>query len=357
MCFLADTYYMLQDHLQDETSGVVSISALRTPKAVYLGWVGDCVGCVFDPVTFKLRTDTASVLDFAEHETTSVDRAQSIPHCFASEPVMLANRRLLRRRAKHHQDDDLTVERYETHSDQEICRFSDDASQNEYEKLQRAHPGTILKIDSTVMTVGDSPRMLVDARLARSVQPTRVLGDVREDVPLRHPTVMRVNDALGSVLLCSDGVLSRGAFADLEAVVACVGDPLAFVRASFYRRGQELTERLIACGHLSPSELGLYNIQTWSDFITFLRTRHLRQLRSRKLCSTFQEGHSAEDTWVRRCLMGDCPAHHLHWLCACETSVQWFESHQQQPLSGANVVAHMAVVMGSLDNVTVLLLA
>jgi serine/threonine protein phosphatase PrpC len=80
MLFLADTYYMLQNHLQDERSGTVSISALCVPDAVYLGWVGDCVGCVFDSATHTIYSH-GTMTDFAEAETTQCDSAQSVPHC------------------------------------------------------------------------------------------------------------------------------------------------------------------------------------------------------------------------------------------------------------------------------------
>jgi hypothetical protein len=324
----------------------VSISALCVPDTVYLGWVGDCVGCVFDSATHTIYSH-GTMTDFAEAETTQCDSAQSVPHCFSSEPILLINHR-----SRRHRHAAAAVEHYETYSDQVIYHFPDDASQREYEKLQRAHATTVLKIDNTMLMVGDSPRMLVDARIARSVQPTRVLGDVAQDMPLRHPTVMRVDTATTSrrVLLCSDGVMSRGAFADMQAVVACVKNPLEFIQASFFRRGQEVTERLIACGHLAASELGLYGMQTWSELAVFLRTKHLPTLRSRKFCTTFVEYH--QSNWLRL-----CPDHHLHWLCACEASIEWFE---RLPLIHdahvrAHVVAHLAIVMGSVDNVTVLL--
>ena len=318
---MADLYYEMLGALSEEASGAVSVSVLCAPSALYFGWVGDCQGCVFDCLPCLCEQ-----IDFVEPE-----RAQRLrqpitsPHCFLSEPF-----------SPMIESETLTVERDITTSGQAAVRFKDPKSQIEYQKVLREHPDAL--IDSTVVLIGDA-RLLVDSRISCSIQPTRALGDCDETMALRHPTVMRVQHT-GSykVLLCSDGAFSRGAFADIRAVCSCVLNPLNFVRANFYRRGQELTERLAYYG--KPP-----HFRDWAAFLLFLRTKHLPALRSERFFATFEDYENSH-WWLQY------SRSHTEWLLACNTSIKWLEENPQG--SAAHIAAHLAVVMGSTDNVSVL---
>ena len=321
---MADIYYELLGALSDEPSGVVSISVLCTPYALYFGWVGDCQGCVFDTSHLPL----CEQIDFAEPEKSQrLRKPISTPHCFLSEPFSASLAESITT---------TTVERYVTSERQADVRFKDPKSQMEYQRVLREHPDAL--IDSTVLLMGDA-RLLVDARISHCIQPTRALGDCEETMALRHPTVMRVK-ITGSykVLLCSDGAFSRGAFADIQAVCSCVLNPLKFVRANFYRRGQELTERLAYYGR--PP-----HFRDWAAFLVFLRNKHLPALRSEQFFATFED-YGNSDWWLQY------SRSHTDWLRACNISVKWLENDTQG--SAAHIAAHLAVVMGSTDNVTLL---
>ena len=348
---MADMYYTLMTHVEEEGSGAVSITALCTPEAIYMAWVGDCEGCVFSDQKV-LDTAQCCEIDLAEPILRYFSRAQSSPHSFSSEPkYMILAKKPITKTAN--------VEKYCTRERAYVLGFHDADSQAEYEKIQNAHPLERLRIDSTYLVVGNSKHMLVDARLSGSVQPTRVLGDCRETMALRHPTVMRIvtaNNAKRNLALCSDGAFSRGAFADLAAVCACALSPLRFVQTRFYRRGQEITERLLASGMLLRSSI----FKTWPNFVTHLRKEFLVSMRDDRFYSTFEDYHAQPA--LLRAWFGCSPQHTL-WLRACQTSIEWLEENvndgQGLLLSGSKktalLVAHLAVVMGSMDNVTVLL--
>jgi serine/threonine protein phosphatase PrpC len=345
--FMSKRYYELMETVKDKRSGAVSISALCTPGVIYIGWVGDCQGCVFNDSKI-LDNVQCNEIDFAEsgRQTRVSHRAESTPHCFSSIPKYTDENKDV------HEIN--CMERYDTRDKITIVGFGrDEKSQAEYEKIQRAHSHKAIEIDSTYVVVGSSQRLLVDVRLSGCVQPTRVLGDCKEHMALRHPTVMRVirsNQQPYRVLLCSDGVFSRNAFSSMESLCQCVLNPLLFVKSQFYRRGQEMTERIIACDFFKVEDVkvAMYG-QTWREFLLFLRNEHFPVLASDAFCGTF------EDT-----------KHHAVWLYACEKSIHWLESQHyydgkgiafHKPVLIANVAAHLAVVMGSIDNVTVMIAA
>jgi len=322
---IADLYHEMLGALSDESSGVVSISAVWTPSALYFGWVGDCQGCVFDTCGLPL----CEQIDFAEPlKTQRYRKLATSPHCFLSEPFVAPVKNTLE-----------SVERYITSKRQAAAIFKDTHSQMEYQRVLKEHPDAL--IDSTVLLIGDA-RLLVDSRVSRSIQPTRALGDCHESMALRHPTVMRVQiTGKYKVLLCSDGVFSRGAFADIQAVCACVLNPLKFVRANFYRRGQELTERLAY--YSKPP-----HFRDWAAFLVFLRKKHLPAMRSEQFFSTFEEYGNAQ-WWLQY------SNEHANWLRACAVSVACLEKKSSE--SPAYIAAHLAVIMGSTDNVTVMVCA
>jgi hypothetical protein len=247
------------------------------------------------------------------------------------------------------------MECYRSRWDEPIKKFGDADLQDEFEKVKKAHVFCGVRIDSTTLTVGEGARMLVDARIAGCIQPTRALGDCEESMPLRHPTVLRVirqNMAkIHNVLLCSDGVFSGGAFGSMDDVCACVLDALQYVKEQFYRNGQELAERLMVSGMMPSCEF-----KTWRAFLTFLRCRHLPAVRSEEFFSTYQEYHNTH-WWKRH------NREHTTWLRACHLSVLWLEHNTEDCCPrlrqcgaemAASIAAHLAVVMGSMDNVSVL---
>ena len=405
---MARVYYDALEALKREASGVVSISAMCRPDAIYLGWVGDCEGCVFcgepdDYYNNKLSPQQQLIvcggvnqLDFADCTfQEKLKQAATNPHCFASRPLCmledLENEKTTRKFLK--------VEKYVTRENLLVQRFppEDGRSQEELRKVQRAHPEARVRLDNTMLQIGDVS-LLVDARLSGSIQPTRALGDCRERMALRHPTVMRVTrrqDTVYHVLLCSDGAFSRGAFADMQGLCQCVTAPLEYItkRGLLYRKGQEITERLIAAGLYEGLAKELQGVNTWQSVIAFLRHKHLAAVRSEKFFATFQDyyyhHHSSKpgddgDTnnnntssnkeendddaaavvawWWNRYNAG-----HTEWLRACQKSVQQLEGHVAPLLENgetaellltcelaAQITANLAVIMGSTDNVTVL---
>ena len=346
--FMAKVYYEAIKELADETSGVVSVSALCTEQAIYLAWVGDCQGCV-------LGGDTAEQIDYAEAPSSPPvhkDKAMTTPHCFMSEPA-----------AAHSHDIPLycDVERFVTLERQENVHFAaaDAASQDELDRLKRHKPADGVRLDSTVLLMGHA-RLLVDARVSHSIQPTRALGDGQDHRVLRHPTVMRVplSHATSGVLLCSDGAFNRGAFENMQAVCDCVRDPLHFIRHHLYRRGQEITERLIVAKLYDGLLTSLAMLSSWDSVIYFLRYRHLVALKTNAFYATFvdyyhtpAEAYSSKKKlawwWCRY------NAAHGHWARVCSQAIEWLAYHGPTA-PGAQVAAYLAVIMGSTDNVTVL---
>ena len=83
-------------------------------------------------------------------------------------------------------------------------------------------------------------------------------------------------------------------------------------------------------------------------------------MRDDRFYSTFEDYHAQPA--LLRAWFGCSPQHTL-WLRACQTSIEWLEGNvndgQGLLRSGckqtALLIAHLAVVMGSMDNVTVLL--
>ena len=382
MDFVSQIYYEALRELEGETSGAVSISALCVPGAIYLGWIGDCQGYVFSE---RNRAPTCVELDFADldRRPRKIQGAFTSPHCFSSIPHIITGEKT----ASSSSSEEYTyssTEMYTTQEKQKVIKFPDARSHEEWERIVHAHKMTPNKdrlvVDRTVLLIG-SQRLLVDARVSMSIQPTRALGDCNEIMALRHPSVMRVsmdNSTSSRVLLlCSDGVFSRGAFADIHALSLCVSNPLMyFLKKSFYRRGQEITERLLACGKLYSCDGSeeddflwnkLHDVNSWHTFIIFLRKYHLAAVDSPEMWSTFtnEKNHT-----VMGCLMTwgqHVNAGHTEWLNACTKSVEWLETNHSESggvkkptlhISGgdkmANIAAHLAVIMGSSDNVTVL---
>ena len=331
---MAQAYFEMEEALREEKSGAVSVTAVCTKKAIYFAWMGDCEGCVFDAQTGAIAESRGPayncMIDFAEVEETqrSMICSQTIAHRFASKPRMQPLSSTTRV--------DGVCTMYQHYR---ALSFPDLKTQEELRKIQQRSPNEIICVDVTEARVG-TQMMLLDVRLSNSIQPTRALGDGRETLVLRQPAVLCVRRATAAngrkarqnILMCSDGAFDRYAFANLQAVCQCFANPLEFVQKQFYRGGQEITERLTANNTL-PTALAA---TTWPEFIVFLREQHMPAL--------IAIAANDEQTWLR----------------ACYRSMLWLQNNplaQDEGMScfmGTHIVAHLAVLMGSMDNVTVL---
>jgi len=284
--------------------------------------------------------------------------------------------------------------------------FENPKAEKEYNMVQRHFPDAKL-LDVAIQRVGTS-QIFSDVRISKSTQPTRTIGDYRPlNQPIlpivRDPVILRItlqdfssknnksqkknddddddddesdsssssrstnnnknndNQDSGSsggpklnVLLCSDGVFSEHAFADIKSVCRFVVNPVAFFRESFYARGQTLTERLIAAEFLpenllehQPQDfLCLYKrwvaCRTWSDILVFLREHHYLSISSKKIKSML----SSQDM-----------DSYISWLKVCKDTIRWLEFNSfVDHLSLDNAVklaTRLAIIMGSTDNVTI----
>jgi hypothetical protein len=325
--------------------------------------MGDCQGGLF---ARDRKEASGFEMDYAEATGgQQVGRTHTLPHCFGSIPRPTS----AEKRRQEHKDEsvrDRKVEKYSVLDNEPVEGFEDEACEREWQTVQREHPHHHVRLDRTLLFIGNA-KLLVDARVSQSIQPTRALGDRNVKLAVRHPTVMRV-DGKGLIVLCSDGAFSRGAFADLSQVSACTREPLSFCRRHFYRKGQEMTERLLACGLLASATQGPLHASlqreshTWGGFVRFLRERHLGAMESEAMLSTFTREVPTDLASLLMHSLNLRPKEneaHKEWLRACRLSIEWLEGHRLQgPLvslhAAAQTIAHLAVVMGSCDNVTVL---
>ena len=402
---LSDLYYEAISMLAREKSGVVSISAVVHDNVVYFVWVGDCEGCVFrnnlihvNPV---LECDACEEIDMAELFLMDYQDklpgsfphrrnfASTLPHAFSGEPVLMLSD--LQNAGSHHNHshnhtnnvDVTTQHAVPAHTTEQFVSmnsvtplyFRNWASQREYE-LARRQLNSEPTIDVTLLKIGNI-QITADTRFTNAIQPTRSMGDfsVRNKAVIRHPTILRVPLTVPStdplfITLCSDGALSNNAFGSISKLSRFMVAPLRFISESFYSRDQELTERLIAIGKLpsflkntflaeqEPTNHHLLKVwsgcsNTWKDFVNFLQTTHLPEIESEAFGKTFIPE------------AGTLASHH-QWLVACRESVHFLSTLEMEPSIAnchknggsldmvANAAAHMAVVMGSQDNITVM---
>ena len=390
--FLIRTYERAAAALRDEPSGAASIVALRLPDgAVGFAWVGDCQGAIFDG-RGVCAVDDAFDMEGAEAHLLGPSRAPArIPSFFrpALDPATGATRfaataphslvagslapPLLAADAKSPEEAQLTrlaappcwapVERFET-ATVRCVNFQDAVAQREYDLARIAAADPLIDIELSVVTLGQST-LLMDMRFAGSVQPTRALGNMRLPALMRHPSALYIPSAAPRpdaqpryVLLTSDGAFSGGAFADIHALAAFLSGPVAFVRARFYRPGQELSERLVATrqlilradGRRAGGQLGFMwrSVTDWEGFLRFLDT-HLAVVAGAPAIAT----------------LAPCPGGALHpyraWLTAARSSAAWLKTHTVveprltvDAATAAEAAAHVAVLMGAGDNVSVL---
>ena len=239
--------------------------------------------------------------------------------------------------------------------------FECERAQHEFDlgKIKSGNPH--LEIDLTMLRLG--PRLfMADARFVGATQPTRALGD-RGVEPrfgvIRKPTILWVpllldpdgenkNLKLRYVLLCSDGMLSEGAFVDMYNIGHCAGDPIGWFRRSFYQPENMLSERLAFAGRLrlAPAHKKkednnpALNRQwkgcgpSWAKVIEFLCTVHWAEVQREEYMQTFCLRHG--DAYVTMEMPLDLPpssssptaanvnpkrqmqvlASHLKWLTA-----------------------------------------
>jgi len=376
--WLADAYKDAVRRLKAQPSGAVSISALVVEnQAIYFAWIGDCEGCVFvndhelvDPI-YKNTDNVIEVVDFADDNVCSA----AAPGPCATYPHSLLG--YVRFRLESGDDNSnnggegkceaekpikesipkfLSMETLKYYFNVEPIFFGDKLSHKEYKRVKRKFPEVVTGLDVGIQRVGTA-KIFLDVRISKSTQPTRTLGDSRNNNSLpiiRDPTVMKITLSPETpklnILLCSDGAFSEHAFANTKAVCRFLVNPVAFFHESFYARGQIMTERLIAAGLLSENLLGphggLYKhwkeCKTWDDILVFLRENHYMCVSSRILKAVI----SSDDILA-----------YVHWLKMCKEAIRWLEfnsreDHLTLPVA-VKLAARMAIIMGSTDNVTI----
>jgi hypothetical protein len=202
----------------------------------------------------------------------------------------------------------------------------------------------------------------MDARVTDCTQPTRAIGDAYAPCrPMTYAQTMFApllassssSSSLQLLLMCSDGAFANGAFANMDALVMCVHDPLAFVRAQFYRDGQEVTERLLFANSVVslPVHTVLLRadaVASWRAFVSFLQAQHLPAVCGGPFINTYIE---RTDEAAR-------------WRVAAQNALQWLTAHtlahpccapSQNFRLHVQIAARLAVLMGSTDNITLLL--
>lgn len=360
MARLRRMYERAGARLEREASGAVSVTALmhaegEDPDTVHFGYVGDAQGCVFSAHSGRVCVASVSALDTALQQAAAAEKppiievstcpAETEPHALRADDVVRWQTQV------HFLDDGFFGI---------PCEFEEGCRTEREWRLQ-----SILCVQARRAPAIETPREPLplssdalavlqvahyptghDCRFAQSVQPSRSLGDGRCTV-MAHPEIWRMK--LGPtlrphVLLCSDGLLDGHAFADVDAACRFMVFPLRFMRESFYSHRQHHTRALIMDKKL-PEDLSApvgpdnqhqelfvhwRRCRTWKDAVA-LMALHLRHIR-------------ALTDFTR-------------WLQACEESVAWFTLHHRFvapvfPKSAVEAAAHLAVIMGSQDNVT-----
>ena len=382
---LATVYNDAIRDLQKHESGVVSITAMSVGgKAIYLAWVGDCEGCIFyndnpslkTPIVKKSECFSLDEVDFAELNNLGPnipaispfirENCASSPHSLSGD-ITFQIPPLQQIKTSHIQNKTPAVipedtqlflgvvpikfQYYSALKEFQLAKLFNDSSSS--------RPTTTL--DVATSSIGNT-QLTLDVRFSGAIQPTRSLGDfspVNYSI-IRHPTVMRAlippqtaNSC--SILLCSDGVFSGHAFKGIEDICRFVINPIAFFQESFYFRGQVLTERLIAARLLPQNTLlqsnqvtlfqqWKHSCKTWPQILSFLRINHWRSITSSQMAGVLEPG-SIEN--------------YRMWLKACDISIKYLEAipnfDSSMQYNAAFVGAHLAVIMGSSDNVTLVI--
>ena len=363
--FLIDVYAHAGRALAEEASGVVTLTGVRTPAGVFLAWVGDCQGGVFSMTAGTGLLAVTGVLDVDEAEARLlVDRGEGVPrvHHDIRRPIENTPHTLLAHPPPIVQlaDSSHTLCLADGGAQESYCAmttphvaFLNAGAQKEWVLAQQRHgkqQKTELHADIVFLRLGAS-QLFTDARIAECTQPTRSLGDAgAPQRPLPYAQALFAplppEKAGLRLLLTSDGVFSNGAFVNLDALARCVQDPLLFVRTQFYRRGQELTERLRLAGLLEPAQRAL-TPATWAAFLRFLDNHHLPAMHHAALSATYLSVPDEVHRW--RVAAHDASLW-LHVHTADAACTRGGDAHLHM-----HVAARLAVLMGSTDNVTLLL--
>lgn len=391
---LADLYTSAHNETKKNESGAVSITALAIKHdAVYFCWIGDCEGCLFlnDPtITAKGHiyhhpSQYVHTIDFAEVELDAPKLATDpstdnhlTPVCSIPGSLLSGMQDRLtfprKPRAESHAHPEHIFQEKESYTNFDKIvpnYFPNPTSKREFElvrlfrekKKNKKGNKKQTTMDIQIHKVGNAI-LTSDARISECIQPTRSIGDYvkcRGSI-LRFPTVMRVmfpdppTQKLKDhcyILLCCDGFFSEYAFSGLADLCRFIANPDSFFSESFYCRGQVLTERLIAARLLPPSlehvedasQFPLYKewkeCQNWEEKITFITTSHMTAVKSEEFKAVVEE-KSRHETWLR----------------TCETTIKisenaWGPTFYREYLH--NIAASMAVLMGSRDNVTLVM--
>ena len=391
---LADLYTSAHNETKNNESGAVSITALAIKHdAVYFCWIGDCEGCLFlnDPATpakghiYHLPSQYVHTIDFAEVELDPQKIATDpstdnhlTPVCSIPGSLLSGMQDRLnfprKPRAESHAHPEHIFQEKESYTDFDNIvpnYFPNPTSKREFElvrlfrekKKNKKGNKKQTTMDIQIHKVGNAI-LTHDARISGCIQPTRSIGDnvTGKRFILRFPTVMRVmfpdppTQYLKDhcyILLCCDGFFSEYAFSGLADLCRFIANPDSFFSESFYCRGQVLTERLIAARKLPPSlehvedasQFPLYKewkeCQNWQQKITFITTSHMIAVKSKEFEAVLAEKRE-----------------HETWLSACEIAIKLSED-LWGPTSYRNYLHHiaasMAVLMGSRDNVTLVM--
>ena len=376
MGFLGDIYTSLARALHDQPSGAVSILAVRhhALQGVCFAWVGDSQACVFDARDGRIcsafgvvdhdQADAALLLPSPEEgpglfRMPCVSQArrllETVPHTLLVHPppiVQIPDADHTTRTGT-----DPLKECYCAMTTQNVA-FLNAGAQKEFVLAQQQHAPQAIDVDLSFVCFGKR-NVFLDARVTDCTQPTRAIGDAyAPHRPMAYAQTMfaplpTAHQHQMLLLMCSDGAFANGAFANMDALAMCVHDPLAFVRTQFYRQGQEVTERLLFANLLvsHPVQTVLARAGahgTWRAFVGFLQTQHVPAVCGDKFIDTYLERTDECERW--RAAARDA----LQWLTvhsidrACCAPSQNFGLHAQ-------IAARLAVLMGSTDNVTLLL--
>ena len=381
MEFLGDIYTHLARALNDQPSGAVSMLALqhRALQGVCFAWVGDSQACVFDARDGRIcsafgvidhdQADVALLMPSPEEgpglfrmPCASQTRRllETVPHTLLVHPPPILQIPDADHTARIGTDS--LKESYCAMTTQNVA-FLNAGAQKEFVLAQQQHAPQAIHVDISFVCLGKR-NVFLDARVTDSTQPTRSIGDAyAPHRPMTYAQTMfapLLASAAGGqppqhqmLLMCSDGPFANGAFVNMDALAMCVHDPLAFVRTQFYRQGQEVTERLLFAGLLvsQPIQTVLARAGahgTWRAFVGFLQTQHVPAVCSDKFIDTYLERTDEGERWR------EAARDALQWLTvhsierACCAPSQNFGLHAQ-------IAARLAVLMGSTDNVTLLL--
>ena len=278
----------------------------------------------------------------------------------------------------------------------------------QHARQQQKKEEPLLLVDVVTVQRG-AYRAFADTRLHMAVQPTRVFGDCSMGPAkgiMREPALLAVTTAASNqqlLVMCSDGLFADGAFPNLAAAARCAQAPLAYLRAHLIA-DRPLFQGLDAQHEAENQALARRcrdECTTWGRMMRFLSIDYLAALQRPGVVAAYAMLAGQEEPTVRlsrpykyyqfrtfALLPGSkrrtqhhppheekddllvLPQSYFQWLQACAASLSWLVTWsttvhhndnnnnevQQQVTLDAEALAHLAVVLGSTDNVSVVLL-